>query len=415
MPLADDPRSLSFVKDMKDWSSLTHNIYMWDYVVQFENFLCPFPNFHTLQPNVQFFSDHGVDMLFEQGTNHQWSDMKELKFYLLSHLLWNKDADTDSLTNRFFTVYYGKSCIPIRKYFDLIHERMKLNAHEKSLNIYGFPVDYSTSFLSAKHVKEYRNLMDSAEYLAGNDSVLLRRIWRARIPVDFAFFDLALSLGDPELTFLQKMGNEKFLDKEMLAGVDRMLEIAALSDVTYVNEKSLTLADYKAYLLLNLAKMSEPNKAAGSKVTLLTQSSDKYPVGGAAALTDGLTGGLHFQYNWLGFEGEDFKVVIEFPEENIISEVKINFLKALVSWVFLPNSVMIEVSTDGKNYRNISELKGDVENRNYKVESVPFKFTFSPVSSRFVQITAKSLKYCPDWHRGAGSPCWIFTDEVLIQ
>ena len=45
---------------------------MWDYVVQFRTYLCPFPNFHTLQPNIQLFHEHGIPMMFQQG---QWQFM----------------------------------------------------------------------------------------------------------------------------------------------------------------------------------------------------------------------------------------------------------------------------------------------------------------------------------------------------
>ncbi|MBE0667691.1 MAG: DUF4838 domain-containing protein, partial [Bacteroidales bacterium] len=38
MPLADDPGSAGFVRDLSEWSSLTHNIFMWDYVVQFRTY-----------------------------------------------------------------------------------------------------------------------------------------------------------------------------------------------------------------------------------------------------------------------------------------------------------------------------------------------------------------------------------------
>jgi len=125
MALIDDPRSADFVQEMKDWAALTDNIYMWDYVVQFENYLCPFPNFNTFQKNIRFFNENNVDMIFEQGSNTSWSDMKELKLYLLSKLAWDVNANVDSLTNRFFEVYYQEAAGPIRSYFDLVHQRLQ--------------------------------------------------------------------------------------------------------------------------------------------------------------------------------------------------------------------------------------------------------------------------------------------------
>jgi len=103
MPLTEDPRSASFVKDMKDWSTLTNNIFLWDYVVQFKNYLTPFPNFHVLQPNLQFFKNSNVNMMFEQGSNGNWSDLSDLKQYLIANLMWNVDASADSLIDNFGT------------------------------------------------------------------------------------------------------------------------------------------------------------------------------------------------------------------------------------------------------------------------------------------------------------------------
>ncbi len=68
MPIAKDPSSASFVKDIKDWTKLTGNILIWDYVVQFRNYISPFPNLRVLQPNLAFFADNGCRLMFQQGS-----------------------------------------------------------------------------------------------------------------------------------------------------------------------------------------------------------------------------------------------------------------------------------------------------------------------------------------------------------
>ena len=83
--IADDSTAASFRKDLEDWSRLTKNILVWDYVVQFANYISPFPNLKTLQPNLQYFSKHGVRNMFEQGSSSNWSDFGELKAYFYQH------------------------------------------------------------------------------------------------------------------------------------------------------------------------------------------------------------------------------------------------------------------------------------------------------------------------------------------
>ena len=40
---AEDTMSISFVKDVRDWGKIAGDIIVWDYVIQFNNLLSPFP------------------------------------------------------------------------------------------------------------------------------------------------------------------------------------------------------------------------------------------------------------------------------------------------------------------------------------------------------------------------------------
>ena len=201
----------------------------------------------------------------------------------------------------------------------------------------------------------------------------------------------------------------------MITHLNRMVALGTKTDVFWVNEKRLTLIDYREYLLHNLNRKITDNLAKKASITLLTNSSEKYKVGKEASLTDGLMGGLNFNYNWLGFEGEDMVAVLDFTKSTVINRITMNYLKALVSWIFLPEKITIEGSVDGNNYTRLAEQIGNVENRNFRVESVPFIFEIPDTEIRYLKITAKSLKSCPDWHRGYGQPSWIFIDELVIE
>jgi hypothetical protein len=80
---------------------ISKDIIVWDYVIQFNNLISPFPNLHVLKPNIQFFASHGVNAMFEQGNREVGGEFAELRAYLLSKLLWNPEANVDTLTERF--------------------------------------------------------------------------------------------------------------------------------------------------------------------------------------------------------------------------------------------------------------------------------------------------------------------------
>lgn len=415
MALAEDSRSKSFVKDMEDWSALSSNIFMWDYVVQFKNYLTPFPNFPVLQKNIQFFKDNKVAMMFQQGSSGAWSDLSELKQFLIAKLLWNTELDVDSLSSSFIKTYYGDASPYIQKYYDKMNHEIQAHADTEFLNIYGFPSDYADSYLQADMMVYYKSLMDEAELAVANDSVLLNRVKRTRLPVDFSYVDIAINHKFEQLPCIIDNGKSKEIDPLILELLDNLVDYAVLDPSIRINERNFKLEDYRTYVLNKLSLQMKPNKAENAKIEIKTDYSDTYPVGGAKALNDQLFGALDYHVNWLGFQGEDMHVEIDLLKEEQISELQMNFLKAVNSWVFLPVEITIESSLDGKDYQLISSKKGDNSNHNYLVKSIPFTFDFEPVQSRFIRIKAESLKNCPEWHRGYGKPSWIFIDEIIVN
>ncbi len=396
MPFTEDQRSASFVRDMKAWSELTHNIFMWDYVVQFKNFITPFPNFHTLQPNLQFFKNHNVNMMFEQGSNIFWSDLSDLKQYVIANLMWDVDTNVDSLVNTFVNRYYGDAAPFIRQYFIKTHHNLSQHAEEEFLNIYGYPTDYADSFLTPELLIEYRALMDSAESAVSSDSVYLKRILRARLPVDFAYLDVAMNTNDERISFFEVENGVKSLKQEMMEYLDRLEQLSEGHKDIIINERKLQVKDYCAYAREKLEKQTMDNLLADAKIVVSTPYSDLYPVGGAEAINNGLLGDLDFHNNWLGFQGEDMVVGITFPEKTAFSTIHINFLKAVNSWIFLPLEIKIEVSDDGKSYREIAVEHCDQSDRTYLVKSVPFIFDVEDTAAKYMRVSATSMKKCPE-------------------
>jgi hypothetical protein len=415
MPLATDPRSAGFVADMQAWEKISNNIYVWDYVVQFKTYLCPFPNFHVLKPNIQFFRDHNGAMMFQQGSGNQWSDMGELKQYLISKLLWNPEVNTDSVINRFIDKYYGPASEYIAKYQSLADSIVEANQEKWGLDIYGLPSFYFKTYLTGSLLKNYRNLMDMAEKSVQNDSLYLKIVLRTRSAVDFAYIDYALNAGDPDISFIDKKGADNSLNKNMAAYLDRFISDCRVTGITNIGEEKLTVIEYRDHIMtiLNLAVIR--NKADGKEIKSLTAFNPRYSNPGVNGLTDGIFGGRHFNSGWLGYEGEDMVVVIDLGKKETIHAVSMNFLRDFVSWIFLPDEVKIELSDNGTNYKKVASISNVITDRRFGVEPVYHNLGFEPKKTRYVKITAQSMKKCPDWHRGSGMPSWIFCDEIIIE
>lgn len=412
-PLETDPRSRDFVKDLQDWSSLTRNIIMWDYVVQFKTFTCPFPNFSVLQPNIQLFHKHGIPMMFQQGSGNSWSDFSPYKQSLISRLLWDVNLDEPAYRQRFFDAYYGDAAPIMLKYFNQVQLEMEKQADTRYLDIYGYPVLYADWFLKPELLKQYKSMMDEAEVLVADDPVRLKRVLRQRSSIDFAYVDVALNLNDPQLSFYVQKDGRREINPVMAAHLDRFVKNCEITNIKSIDENNYSPEQYRAQAL-NIAAMAiKPNKAAERKITSLTPYNPAY--GGEKVLTDGLFGGQHFRLNWLGYQGNDMVLLIDFEQPEQLSKVETNFFLDLVSWIFLPLEVKIEASDDGKIFREEHSEKITELPRNFGQKPVHFSFEFPQTSARYLKITALSHKTCPDWHRGAGQPAWIFVDEVVVE
>jgi hypothetical protein len=414
-PLATDPRSADFVVDMKDWSALTGNIFMWDYVVQFKTFTCPFPNFGVLQPNIRFFREHGVPMMFQQGSGNAWSDFSEYKQSLISRLLWDADLNESAFREKFFYAFYGAAADIMLNYFSLVHLEMEKQSDSRVLDIYGYPALYSDWFLKPELLIRYRAMMDSAEAMVRGDSVRLKRVIRQRCSLDLAFIDIALNVNNPEFSFYRIQDGRRIVNPEMIDYLGRFVRNCEASGIRTLDENAYSPQAYKAHALNVAAMAVKPNKAAGKQITSLTPYTPLYDAGGTGALTDGLFGGQHFRLNWLGYQGHNMEVLIDFGQKETVRKAEVNFFLDLVSWIFLPLEVKIEASDDGTVFRTLHSEKIPETERRFGQKPVHFMFSFAETATRYLKFTAIGHKTCPDWHRGANQPAWLFIDELVIE
>jgi beta-lactamase class A len=412
-PIANDVRSASFRKDVEDWAGLTGNILMWDYVVQFRNYVSPFPNLRVLQPNIQFFVRNNIRMMFQQGSGHSVTEFGELRTYLIAKLLWNPHCDVDAHMNDFLSGYYGAAGTYLRAYIDRMHDALEQSGD--NLDIYGYPYDAVDSYLTPALIKEYSRLFDEAERAVSHQPELLERVKTARLPLDFAILDIALHDVDPDLSYFDKHEGRWTPKPSMRRRLEAFVAQAKNAGIERLEESGRSPDEYKASVEQQMHVSVEGNLAFGKPVTLLTPHSEKYPAGGGKALTDGLHGPNDYHCNWLGFEAEHLDAVIDLGRETSFSSVSMSFLQMWYAWIWMPLKVDVAISSDGRTFSNVATLKNDVPDTTSGVFKKDFRVDAGARRARFVRITAQSRLQCPEWHLGAGQKCWIFIDEIVVR
>lgn len=99
-----------FYKDLIDWSKITNRLYIWDYAVNFRNYLLPFPNLRTMEKNIALYRKTGVKGVLMQG-NFSYGGggyLDELKSYVVARLLRDDFVSLDQLIKEFCENYYGE-------------------------------------------------------------------------------------------------------------------------------------------------------------------------------------------------------------------------------------------------------------------------------------------------------------------
>jgi hypothetical protein len=173
-------KEAEFVNALYGWQSHAKRLYVWDYAVNFRNYLQPFLHLHTLQKNLQFFKKLGIKGILEQG-NFAYGGggaCDDLKSYIISRLLWDPYIDVDREIRGFCETVYGKQAgDTVAQYFMLV-----MAACEGApLGIYQHP---DALYITDELIDRSQELLDRATALAENET-LRERIDKERLSMRF--------------------------------------------------------------------------------------------------------------------------------------------------------------------------------------------------------------------------------------
>lgn len=186
-----DGKEAVFVNALNDWRSHASRLYVWDYAVNFLNYLQPYLHFHTLAENVRFYHRNGIKGVLEQG-NFSYGGgaaFDELKAYIIGKLLWDPYVSIDEEINSFLIGVYGRVAALYLKEYLTVMEKACSSA---PLKIFQYP---DADFITDELVEKAKLLFEGA--LAAADTEAQReRIEREYLSV--RFLDIARSGMDAE-------------------------------------------------------------------------------------------------------------------------------------------------------------------------------------------------------------------------
>jgi len=412
LPIEDDPSSRQFLQDIVDWGKISRNIYLWDYTVNFNHHVSPFPNLHVLQPNIRFFVRNGARQHFQQSNTGAGHEFSELKHYLLARLLWNPDVDADAVVKEFLDGYYGAAGPWIAEYIAGLRD--SLGRSGERLDIYEPPAGHAAGYLSGDQLVQYNQWFDRAEAAVEADPSVLERVKTARLPVQYAMLEIGKGDLFGPRGFHEQAG-ERFTPRPCMSRLlEDFFQVCSRNGVRTLNESGLTPKQYYDAARRFIDVQVEGNRAFRRPVTAEPPPSPKYSRGNLGILTDGVRGAHDFRVRWLGWEGPDFDLVLDLGASAPASEVSVSTLWDARSWILHPRSVSCLVSTDGSRYQEIQTIRVEGDQRAEDVTRT-FTFKWATPAIRFIKLHVEGTKTLPDWHASAGGTSWVFVDEVVAR
>ena len=215
------PGAPTFQDDLIGWGKICSRVYIWDYVTNFAQYWLPFPNFHVIGPNMQFFVRNGVKGVYEEGNYHSPSpDLNELRQWLLAKLMWNPDFDVKQGIYDFTEAVYGPAAGEIRAYIDLLENRVT----EGDIH-FGIYERADVAYLDEETLSRAQELMAAAQ---AKELTLPQRnyVEKAVLSVEYAVVAQALLRGRRDVERIDAM-----MDKARALGITELCEFLRWDEV----------------------------------------------------------------------------------------------------------------------------------------------------------------------------------------
>ncbi|ASZ12543.1 DUF4838 domain-containing protein [Chitinophaga pendula] len=409
-PLEQEPSAAGFRKNLIDWEKVTENIFIWDYTTQFTNYISPFPDYNNLQPNLQYFSAHRVKGVFSQGSGETLGDMAAWNSYAQSCLLWKPDADIAQEKENFLKGYYGAAATYVGQYIEALTNAVK--STHSSLDIYGNPFFSAGQYLSPALIEQYSALLDKAAASVNDKDMLQQRVNTLRLSLEYVILQQSRFYGTEKYGYLQPDG---MVQPGWKQRVKQFVAQCKKNGVTELSEGGLSPDAYEAEWQEWLARKWSPGIALGASVALVNPFTPEYTPKKERTLTDGLTGGKDFSYNWLFTYGKDMIATIDLGSTKTTTQIEMNFLQDARHYIFNPLSILIETSADGQHFTKVAQKEIPLPDEDYSVQINHYTFATGSSAARYIRVTAQCPPTLPIWRLVGGKKPALCCDEIRIQ
>ena len=356
-----DAQEKKFAQQLENWKKVTKNIYIWDYINNFDDYLTPFPILKIAQQRLQFFKKNGASGIFFNGSGYSYSSFDEMRTFVLSVLLINPEQVVDDLIRNYFNQEYPVS----KKWLSDYYIDLENSAQSgKKLGLYAGIRESEGVYLNPeKFIKFYDEMGHFVSDAKGKERKKLHELQTA---LSFTRLEMGRDHSYDTYGYAKRNGKEIQTVPQARKWVTQLKEHKAFSGMEYYNESAneidYYIKEWEQYILA-----SDIRKDLFLGIT--PSSTPKTNKNSLKRLTDG-THGLPDNYHcgWIIFPQEECTIDLPVKEINKSGTVYISFLNLPRHRIYTPQQ--IEVSRDGASYKKINLSPNDSVEKGEMVKAV---------------------------------------------
>jgi len=151
-------------------------------------------------------------------------------------------------------------------------------------------------------------------------------------------------------------------------------------------------------------------------VDVMSIPNQQYTAGGPDALIDARRGLPQWRTGrWQGYQGQDFVATLDLHAPTRVTSAGAGFLQDMRSWIWMPTELVVDVSQDGRSFREAGRAGHDVapDTDGVFIRDLEVPLDGRPI--RALRFRARNYGTIPAWHPGAGGEAFIFVDELLVR
>ncbi len=356
-----DAQEKKFAQQLENWKKVTKNIYIWDYINNFDDYLTPFPILKIAQQRLQFFKKNGASGIFFNGSGYSYSSFDEMRTFVLSALLINPEQVVDDLIRNYFNQEYPVS----KKWLSDYYIDLENSAQSgKKLGLYAGIRESEGVYLNPeKFIKFYDEMGDFVSDAKGKERKKLHELQTA---LSFTRLEMGRDHSYDTYGYAKRNGKGIQAVPQARKWVTQLKEHKAFSGMEHYNESAneidYYIKEWEQYILA-----SDIKKDLFLGIT--PSSTPKTNKNSLKRLTDG-THGLPDNYHcgWIIFPQEECTIDLPVKGINESGTVYISFLNLPRHRIYAPQQ--IEVSRDGASYKKINLSPDDSVEKGEMVKAV---------------------------------------------